>query len=95
MAVVGSLNIAILVFVFNISRELGSLGVRVDHLEKGVTDKLGTRMDQFEEEVVKRVAHLEKRMTRRSGEIDVLVKETRKLKDLVAKALDIPPDMIK
>ena len=57
VAVVGSLNIAILVFVFNISRQLGSLGVRVDHLEKGVTDKLGTRMDQFEEEVMKRALH--------------------------------------
>ena len=105
LTVVGSLNIAILVFVFKLSRELGSMGVRVDHLEKGVTDALGARLDQFEEKVIERVAHfeqrmtkrvdhLEQRMTKRSDEIQVLVMETRTLKELVAKAMDLPPETI-
>ena len=94
VTIVGSLNIAILVFVFNISRDLGSLGVRVDHLEKGVTNALGARMDQFEEEFRKRVVHLEGRMTKRSDEIKALVNETRRLKELVAKAMDLPPDAL-
>ena len=90
MTIVGSLNIAILVFVFNISRELGSMAVRVDHLEQGVTDTLGARMDQFELEIKGRVDQLERRATKRSDEIHPLVRETRSLKELVAKAMDPP-----
>ncbi len=94
MTIVGSLNIAILVFVFNISKELGSMAVRVDHLEKGVTDTLGARMDKLELEIRSRVDQLQKRMTRRSDEIHALLKETRRLTELVAKAMNVPPDAL-
>lgn len=94
MTIVGSLNVTILVFVFSISREMGSLGVRVDHLEQGVTSAVGARIDQLESELKKRVAQLDARVTKRSDEIHALVNETRTLRVLVAKAMDLPSDQI-
>ena len=94
MTVVGSLNIAILIFVFNISKGMGSLEVRVDHLEKGLADTLGARIDQFEEEVNKRVTRLEEREAKRSEDVHRLIKETRRLRELVIRALDVPPDVV-
>ena len=94
MTIVGSLNVAILIFVFNISRGMGSLEVRVDHLEKDLANTLESRIDRFEEEVNKRVLHLEERETKRSEDIHRLVKETRRLRELVIRAMDVPPDSV-
>ena len=110
---VGSLNVATVVLVINIAKEVGALGARVVHFEQGQAameqrltgiEQGQTAMEQrltgieqrltaIEKGITQRVVDLEVGMKQGSDEIHGLAKETRRFGLLVAKALDVSPDV--